>query len=299
MNRSSVPVLITWDIDPDRWATVEHREKTLTMALDLCEEYNIRSTFFFTARFANEYPTHIDRINLNGCEIGCHGLMHTDEEDYDRMPVEMQRSYLEEATQILGSVAGSTITTFRSPRVKISAITLKFLSDYGYRGDSSVCSQRIDFISSNLINPGWLFAPRYPYRPNPISAFRRGNLPIWEVPISAAVVPFISSSLKVLGLTGLKLLFLLLYRESKLTGKPIVYLAHPTEFVSVIGYKAKFKMADFSPSRVRTHGFLSRKLLYRLSGQALYNATHSLFAYISSLPEVTFLTCKEYIDRLN
>ncbi len=298
MRNNRISILITWDVDPDRWATVEHRENALSMALDLCEEFGIRSTFFITANFVHEYPAHLDRMRLLNQEIGCHGLMHTDEEDYDRMPPDLQRTYIAEATRKLETAAGSPICSFRSPRVKTSAHTLKLLSDFGYLTDSSVCSQRIDFVSSNLINPGWLVAPRRPYHPDPANAFRRGSLPIWEVPISAAIVPFISSSLKVLGLRLMKALFWLLYIESRVTGKPVVYLAHPTEFITLNRRRTKLTLADFSPSRVRTHGFLARNLVFWLVGQPLYEATRSLLAYIAALPDVTFMTCNEYTVSL-
>ncbi len=64
-----------------------------------------------------------------GQEIGCHGLTHTDEEDYDRMTLDMQRAYLEEATQKLAATAGAPILAFRSPRVKTSAHILKLLAE--------------------------------------------------------------------------------------------------------------------------------------------------------------------------
>jgi hypothetical protein len=298
-NHSSVPVLITWDVDPDRWTTLEKREKSLSMAMELCAEFNIRSTFFFTARYAHEYPLQIDHMQQLGQEIGCHGLNHTDEEDYDRMQPDQQRAYIEEATKQLQAVAGAPVTSFRSPRVKTSACTLMLLNEFGYLVDSSVCSQRMDLISSNLINPGWLFAPRLPYHPHPASAYKPGNTSIWEVPVSAAGLPFISSSLRVLGLPLMKAFFWLLYQEARVTGKPIVYLSHPTEFIPSNGQKAALSLADFSPRRIRTHGLVARKLIYRLSGQALYTATRCLFSYIASLPDVRFSTCHEYAGCLN
>jgi hypothetical protein len=294
-----VPVLITWDVDPDRWATAEYRANALSKAIDLCEEFGLRSTFFITANYAYEYPTQIERMLVLGQEIGCHGLMHTDEEDYDRLSTDLQRTYIEEATRKLQTATGSNIYTFRSPRVKTSAHTLKLLCDSGYLTDSSVCSQRIDFISSNLINPGWLVAPRCPYHPHHANAFRRGNLSIWEVPISAAIVPFISSSLRVLGLGCMKAFFWLLYTEARFTGKPIVYLAHPAEFIDSKNLMTPLTINDFSPSRIRTHGFLARNLLYRLGGLAMFKATRELFAYIASLPDVTFMTCNEFVCHLN
>jgi peptidoglycan-N-acetylglucosamine deacetylase len=298
-NRKQIPVLITWDVDPERWATFEHRQNGLSMALGLCEEFSISSTFFITANYAHEYPAQIERMRALGQEIGCHGLTHTDEEDYDRMPVDLQRAHIEQATQKLETAAGQPIRSFRGPRVKISANTMELLSDHGYLADCSVCSQRIDFVSSNLINLGWLTAPRLPYHPNRSSAYKRGDLPIWEVPVSAMVVPFISSSLKVLGLRNMKVFFKLLYREARATHKPIVYLAHPSEFLGLPNRRAHLNLKDFSPSRIRTHGVLARNVLYRLGGQALFEATRELFAYIASFPDVAFMTCHEYVCQLN
>jgi hypothetical protein len=297
VDRKQVSVLITWDVDPDRWATVERRHSALSRALDLCEEFGIRSTFFITANFADEYPEQIARMQLLAQEIGCHGLLHTDEEDYDRMVPDLQRTYIEKATQKLQLAAGSPIRSFRSPRVKTSAHTLQLLSECGYLTDSSVCSQRVDLVSSNLINPGWMIAPRFPYHPHPASAFRRGSLPILEVPVSAAFIPFISSSLKVIGPRAMKALFRFFYTESRLTGKPIVYLAHPTEFIVSDSLRPQLALKDFSPSHIRTHGFQARKLLYRLRGQVLQAATRELFAYIRSFSDVTFATCNEYTTR--
>jgi len=302
MQNSQVPILITWDVDPDRWALYEDRQRALSTAINLCEEFDIHSTFFITANFAHEYPKLIDRMQILGQEIGCHGLTHTDEEDYNRMPADMQRKYIEEATQKLETVASTPIQTFRSPRVKTSAITLKLLAEYGYAADSSVCSQRIDFVSSNLINPGWITAPRRPYHPHRTNAFKCGDLPIWEIPVSAAILPFISGSLNVFGVGFMKALFRLLYKESKYTGKPIVYLAHPPELIK------KTKTAKQSPhlltqklslSQIKTHGFLIRRALYRMDGQAWYQATRQLFAYMASFSDVAFMTGKAYVDYLN
>lgn len=300
MNDKQVSVLITWDVDPDRWTTLERRQQALSMATDLCEEFDIQSTFYITANFAHEYPAHIARMQSLEQEIGCHGLTHTDEEDYDRMPETMQRSYIMEATKKLEAVVGKPVTSFRSPRVKTSATTLKLLAEHGYQADSSVCSQRVDFISSNLINPGWITAPRRPYRPHPDSAFKRGNLSIWEIPVSAVMLPFISGSLNVFGLSFMKAFFRLLRAEAKLTGKPIVYLAHPPEFILTgAGKKAHLSWKELSLQRIRTHGFLMRRALYRMNGSDWFEATRKLFAYMASFPDVRFVTSQGYTDNLN
>jgi peptidoglycan-N-acetylglucosamine deacetylase len=303
-----VPVLITWDVDPDLWMPLHKRVQRLQMAVRLCHELDIRATFFFTAEPAHMHAITIEEMVAQGHEIGCHGLTHGDEEDYDRMPENVQRAYIKQATEKLESLVGAPIRAFRSPRVKTSATTLRLLAEYGYWADSSVCSQRVDLISSNLVNLSWVFAPRRPYHPRRDNAFKRGDVSIWEVPISAAFIPFISSALKVLGLFFMKLVFRLLVAESRLTGKPIVYLAHPTEFSTGGQGKRRntfrerwathIKPEYFKPSFIRTHGFRVRNLLYHMDGSALFNVTQQLFSYMTTLDCVKFMTVGEYAASL-
>jgi hypothetical protein len=299
MEVKQVPVLITWDVDPDRWTTLEKRQAALTSAIDLCEEIGIKSTFFVTANFAHEYLNLLTRMQALNQEIGCHGLTHTDEENYDRMPVDMQKTYIEEATLKLKSVINGPVISFRSPRVRISAVTHNLLVKQGYLVDSSVCSQRIDFLSSNLVNPGWIFAPRLPYHPHPTNAFKSGKSRLWEIPISAIVVPLISGSLNVFGLRLMKLLFKLLYFEAKLTGKPIVYLGHPSEFISTMKRRENVSLKQFSLSSIRTHGFLFRNLFFRMDGEQWYKSTREFLTYVASFHDVVFLTAGEYAERLS
>jgi len=298
----SVPVLITWDVDPDLWIPFDRRQWALHTAMDVCQRQDIRATFFFTARPADMYIEEFGKLRAQGHEVGCHGLTHGDEENYDRMPEDMQRAYIAEATEKLQSLAGASLRAFRSPRVKTSACTLRLLAEGGYWADSSVCSQRIDLVSSNLINTGWILSPRCPYRPHRDNAFKRGDVPIWEIPISAVLLPFISSSLRVLGFPAMKVFFRVLYAESRRTGKPIVYLAHPTEFVARAGQgkkrrKTHIRREYFAPSYIRAHGLRLRNILYRVEAEPLLHYTQELFAYMASFPGVTFLTISEYTTR--
>ncbi|MCP4538176.1 MAG: polysaccharide deacetylase family protein [Chloroflexi bacterium] len=302
----TVPVLITWDVDPDLWRTFEKRQWAINIAMDMCCDLGIPATFFFTAEPAYMYHKDVWKMLAQGHEIGCHGLTHGNEEDYDRMPEDMQRAYIEEATEKLQALVGVPIHAFRSPRVKTSAVTLSLLAEYGYTADSSVCSQRIDFLSSNLINTGWIRSPRRPYHPNKNSPFKKGDVPIWEIPISAMIIPFISSALRVLGLPAMQALFKCLYAESRRTGKPIVYLMHPTEFTSsgqgkkrANRFKKYIRREYFSPSFIRTHGFRMRNLLYRMNAETLLNNTRDLFVYMASFSDVEFMTISEYVCFLD
>jgi hypothetical protein len=299
--RRKIPVLITWDVDPDEWVEPEKKRRTLQTTADLCSEFNIHATFFITAEPAEMYADMLPALLARGHEVGCHGWTHGDEEDYDRMPEALQREYIGKATEKLQALTGQPICTFRSPRVKTSALTLRLLADYGYLSDSTVCSQRMDLISSNLVNTHWLFAPRRPYHPRRDNAYRAGDVPLWEMPVSALLLPFISSAHRVLGAWAMKAFSRVLCVESRLTGKPIVYLAHPGEFRNRrSGAESRFqeyvRPEYFSPAFIRTHGFRPRNLLYRVNGEALLGSTRTLFRYMASFPDVAFLTVSEYVQ---
>ena len=297
--RKMVQVLITWDVDPDRWTTLECRKHALSRALDLCREFDIHSTFFFTAQPAGDYSDVIQTMLSMGQEIGCHGLTHTDEEDYDRMPEDLQRAYIQQARQKIEAVTGVPVCGFRSPRVKTSGLTLQLLAEYGYRWDSSVCSQRLDFLSSNLVNPGWLTAPRLPYHPHRQNSFRRGSTPLWEIPVTALVFPLISGSLNVFGLAFMKAFFHLSYLEAERTGKPIVYLAHPTELLPSTRRGKNIHLKQFSLKTIRSNGFLFRNLFFRMDGEQWFAATREFFSFMASYKNLEFHTGSQYVDCLS
>jgi len=115
------------------------------------------------------------------------------------------------------------------------------------------------------------------------------------VPVSAMVLPFISASMRAFGLTFMKMFFKLLYAESRRSGKPIVYLAHTAEFVATS--KPHIKLRHFSPSFIRTHGFLPRNALYRMDGKACLKATGELLTHMASYPDVAFMTVSQYANQ--
>ena len=181
--------------------------------------------------------------------------------------------------------------------MKTSYVTQKILVELGYSADCSVASQRIDVVSSNLINLGWIIAPRLPYQPSSRSAFRKGDRDIWVVPLSAAILPFISSALYILKTRVIKSLFRILYMESKRTGKPIVYLIHPFEFAPTTLISEPGNLSFFQ--LIRTHGFLFRERLLEKDHLKRFNMNQELFAYMKSFPNVQFRTVMDYISNYN
>jgi len=289
--KDNVHILITCDVDPTPEASIGEKTRAVKKSAELFAQYGIHATYFWVAKVISEYGSLPGMLAEQGHEIGCHGLTHEEEEEFSIMPESKQRNILREATSLLEQAGVAPVHSFRGPRVKISHITHKVLAELGYTADSSVCSQRIDFVSSNLINPQWITAPRLPYHPSRKSAFRRGDVPLTEVPVSAAVLPFVSGSLYTFGLSWMKFFFSMLYRESCVTGKPIVYLLHPAEFAS----KDLGKRRDY---RIRVEGFSFRRsaLLFEPDVEKRYDLNDKLFSFIAGHKNVTFLTMKEFTD---
>ena len=288
-----VPVLITCDVDPTPEVSLENKKRALASTMHLFEEHGIKSTFLFVANMAKLFSSEITKLQQDGHEIGCHGLTHHEEEEYNRLPEGIQRKYLTTATKILEDLTEHPIRSFRGPRVKTSHITHKILEELNYTADCSVCSQRIDLISSNLINIGWIFAPRLPYHPSVNNAFKKGNRRIVVVPVSAIALPFTSGTLYIFGLKFMKKLFDILYRESRKSGKPIVYLMHPAEFVK----HTKDVVHKTSLSTIRARGFYFRRKLklFRDENKRLHY-TIRLFEHMRKFADIKFMTVNQYVE---
>ena len=301
--QKTVPILITFDIDP---LTKDERirygislkeeqtsllEKSLERVSDLTSELGIRSTFFVTASLCEEIEDELEELLKKKHQIGCHGLTHGDDENFAKLPYEEQLYRIEKATRILESFVGK-VTAFRAPGVRISSTTLKILENLGYTADSSISSQRFDLASSNM-NPKLIFAPRLPYHPKDSDAFRKGSMKIWEIPISAIVLPFISGTLSVFGFRFMKRFFNVLYRESQRTGKPIVYLTHPTEFLASENYSVPASWF-FSLQMWSVQGNPIRYFLFRRDGKVLFEEHKELFAYMKTFEGIKFMTVDEY-----
>jgi len=286
--KNKVPVIITADVDYSKHHAQDDKCRAFDRLIEATGHLGIKTTFFFVAREAEQVPQYPKALAEAGHDVGCHGLTHGDEEEYDSMPVAKQKEYLRQATDIISGLSGQKTVSFRAPRVKISATTYGVLAEEGFIVDSSVCSQRFDLVSSNLFHSGWLTAPRMPYHPSKDSAFRRGDLDILVVPVSAMAAPFISSATYVLGPGIMKMFYRILLAESRRTGKPIVYLYHPYEFAAEIpGAK------DYGRN-VRVHGFRFRRHLYRGTPDERFDWTVQMLEYMASFDDVEFMTMRQY-----
>jgi hypothetical protein len=132
--------------------------------------------------------------------------------------------------------------------------------------------------------------PRRPYHPSGNDPYRRGDLSILEVPVSALALPFISSLLYVVGVPFMKVMFRALYAESRRTGKPIVYLFHPYEFAEEIE-----GARDYSRN-LKVHGVRVRRHLYRGDAKTKHEWNLQLWRYMAGFEGVRFMTMSQYVE---
>jgi peptidoglycan-N-acetylglucosamine deacetylase len=206
----------------------------LPRLLDVYSKQDIKCTFYFTGKMAKIVPEAIELVKEHGHDIGCHGYDHSPNRALDLMNLNEQIEELQKAKKIIESIAGK-IYDFRAPALRVNEYTITALERTGFNTDSSIASQRFDgplsFGSKKKLN--WLIAPRAPYYPSNSSIFKKGDSKILEIPISSFMFSYIGSTMRASPST-LKYLEYLLFRESKATEKPVVFLFHPNECLDPI-----------------------------------------------------------------
>jgi polysaccharide deacetylase len=225
-----VPLIVTMDLEIARDHDFVSQANVLErLHLDL-ERLGLPLTVFTTGDAASAFPLQLAKLAAAGHEIGCHGRDHRRDEDYGRMAEPEIRAALTRATDEIRRAIDVRPKSFRGPWLATSAATQRVLAELGYERDFSPCPQRLDFFRTRGGTVRWLTAPRGAYHPSAESPFRRGDSPLWVVPLSCLGVPFLSGLVYLAGVAPVRALFRALVAESRRTGRPIVYLFHSYEF---------------------------------------------------------------------
>jgi peptidoglycan-N-acetylglucosamine deacetylase len=226
--------------------------------LDLYEQCNVKSTFFFTGYIAEKFPDIVKMILPYGHEVACHAHSHHHERAFDKMSFEEQYRDLIRSKKILEDISGEEVISFRSPALRVNEFTPKALQKAGFKIDSSISSQRGDMIFSlgSRRKYKWLTAPRKPYFTSENELSIKGSSEVLEIPISAIILPFISTVMRISPNT-FALLRHLLSLENKFTNKPLVFLIHPNELIeekiekSMISRRSKNLLSFMIKDRIK------------------------------------------------
>lgn len=207
----------------------------LPRILNVLSKYDVNSTFYFTGMFAEDSPESVELVKEYGHEIGCHGYDHSPKIAFDILSFEEQVTQLNLAKAAIEPIAGK-ITSFRAPALRINNKTVYALEETGFTTDSSIASQRFDgpmtFGSKEKLK--WLRAPRNPYYISYESPVEAGNSNVLEIPISAALLPLIGTTMRTSPALTKALKRYIFYEAAK-TEKPVVFLFHPNECLDISG----------------------------------------------------------------
>ena len=216
--------------------------------LEIYSKQNIKTTFFFTGTIARKFPDVVKMVTPNGHEVGCHGLLHETDLAFDVLSLEQQMDHLNQAKKILQDISGEPVVSFRAPALRVNQYTPKALTETGFLIDSSVAPQRFDMFMSfgSLKKMSWLTAPRLPYKTAPDNLLKKGEGPITEIPISALLMPYIGTTLRIFPRMT-RLLRYLLYLENKRSAKPINFLFHPNEVIDESDEEQTFQKRAKNP----------------------------------------------------
>lgn len=200
--------------------------------LDLYERYGVKATFFYTGYIARLYPDVVRMAHSKGHEIGSHGLTHEVSQAIDILPRQIQLEHLATSKKILEDITGEEVISFRAPAARVDKKFCEVLKEAGYKIDSSVSSQRLDMFLSfgSLKKLNWITAPRKAYFTREDNIFRRGDSPIFEIPISALGFPYIGTFMRISPALN-RLTRRMLYWETLANGRQFNFLTHPNEFI--------------------------------------------------------------------
>jgi peptidoglycan/xylan/chitin deacetylase (PgdA/CDA1 family) len=270
----------------------------LPRLLELYKRLNVKSTFFVTGDIAEAFPA-IPRLIVDyGHELGSHSFSHEDCYALDRLNLIKQKEQLSKSKKCLEDISGREVVSFRAPALRVNEFTAQALHETSYAIDSSISPQRADMFFSfgalKKINRLW--ASRYPGFVQKHNLSKRGDYPVFEIPISALAIPYIGTTMRIMPL-GLKLLRYVLAKEAMLFGNPINFLIHPNECM--------LETDDDARSR-RSNNPIMHLLAERLRGSLkirnLGDAAIKLYAehLIRFKQEgFKFVTCSEYFNNWN
>jgi peptidoglycan/xylan/chitin deacetylase (PgdA/CDA1 family) len=168
---------------------------------ELFAQTGIKATFFVVGGDLKDDPggaAQLAALAADGHELANH--THTHPYDLVRLARAQIAEEIDRAHDAIGACAGIPPTGFRAPGYAVSATVLELLCKRAYRYDSSAFPSIPYYAAkaavmagmralrqpsgSYLDTPAVLGAPPSPYHPAADAPYRRGDLPLLEIPMS-------------------------------------------------------------------------------------------------------------------
>lgn len=265
--------------------------------LDIYAKYNVKSTFYFTGYIAKLFPEVVKMVLADGHEVASHGKSHIKPNGFDVMPFEKQKRHLSETKKLLEDISGQEVISFRAPALRVNHHTARALLETGHLTDSSVASQRFDFFLSfgGKMKLNWLKASRLPYHTDEDNIFKKGDSPLVEIPLSAFIFPYLGTTMRIFpGLTAMQRR--LMYTESLLNKKPIVFDIHPNEFIDESDEQRQIERRSNNPIAYFLQDWLRSNMKVKNLGPKAGPLYEKQIAFFSKR-NFEMVTVKEYCLR--
>jgi peptidoglycan/xylan/chitin deacetylase (PgdA/CDA1 family) len=137
MKKASFSIDTEKDLHSDSYNGITLGIKRIVKILNKNE---IKGTFFVTGEALTKYPQIFKKLNKDGHEIGVHGYSHR---RFDSLGYEEKEEEIRECVAVYRRVFNKNPKGFRAPQHSIDKDTIKLLSKYKFRYDSSVCSRNL------------------------------------------------------------------------------------------------------------------------------------------------------------
>ena len=112
---------LTFDDGPHGWRTAD--------LLTILKRLNVRATFFVVGKMAMRYPELIERIVLDGHELGNHTFNHY---RLPTLPLSLVADELNRTRDVLTGIVGSPTRLFRPPGGEYNDAIQKLIAQEGY-----------------------------------------------------------------------------------------------------------------------------------------------------------------------
>jgi hypothetical protein len=266
----------------------------MPLLLEAYARHNIKATFFYTGDIARMYPEIVKMILPYGHEVACHGLTHESDKAFDVLSLREQIDHLAQSKDILESISGHRVTSFRAPALRVNEFTPQALAQTGFLVDSSVAPQRVDMFLSfgSKKKLKWLTAPRKPYFTKPDDLSKSGSGEIFEIPVSSFLLPYAGTIMRISPLLA-RFTRSVLNIESGWFEHPLLFLIHPNELIEEtieikhVHRRGKNYLAYLLGDKLRYQ--LKLKNLGRKALPLLVNQLDYL-----SKKNFSFITCQDY-----
>jgi len=127
------------NVDFSDWEQLPSRvEKTTEVLLELFDDFGVRATFFVLGWLADKYPRLINKIAMQGHEIGCHSYHH---HRIDSLTENEFREDTRKAVKAISEASGVEPVGYRAPSWSINARipwAFEVLQEMGFLYDSSI-----------------------------------------------------------------------------------------------------------------------------------------------------------------